>query len=111
MNYVDLDSRTAWAAPVDRNHLMRRFPGLHAIAMAQEAMRTGTYVDVHCWVFTPASFAALCIDMAELDLLDFACHYAFETPRDGLEFYVSMIVCPSKTERVASWHRMLAQFS
>lgn len=108
LNLVELDSRTAWDQPVNPAALPRRYHPRHAMALAEEAMRTGRYIDVHCWVFTPASFAALCEEMVALDLIDFGCHYWFDTPRHGLEFYVGMTIRDSKADRIASWRTMRA---
>lgn len=61
---------------------------------------------MHCWVFTPLSFAELCIELATIGLLDFVCDYAIETPRDESEFFVSMAVSESKSAAVDSWTAM-----
>ena len=74
--------------------------------MAKDTIENGTYYDSHCWVFTPKTFADLCMEIAELDLLKFACDYHIETPRNELEFYVGMVPSDSKTEIISSWNRM-----
>jgi hypothetical protein len=71
-------------------------------------LATGQYHDVHCWVVTPLSFAALCLELAELDLLDFAYEYHIDTARHEAEFYVSMVVSDDRAQKIASWNRMRA---
>jgi hypothetical protein len=41
-------------------------------------------------------------------LLELACSYHIETPRDEAEFYVSMVGNRSRAEVIASWARMRA---
>jgi SAM-dependent methyltransferase len=77
-----------------------------ALRMAREAMESGVYHDSHCWVFTPGSFAALFVQLAQLDLIGFACDYYFDTPHHQIEFYVGLRLEPDQDARVASWERM-----
>lgn len=103
---VFIDHQAAWAGEVDAASLIRKFTVQEAMAHAEEALHAGHYFDVHCWVFTPKSFAGLLAEMAELDLIHFACHYWFDTARNEAEFTVGMNVCEDRAERIASWRRM-----
>ena len=47
-------------------------------------------IDVHCHVFTPASFLQLLSQMMNLELIDFEVAAYFPTVRNQLEFFVSL---------------------
>ena len=56
---------------------------------------TGAYVDTHVWVFTPARFRMLMLDLRELGLISL-----FERtfyPTSGCEFYVQFSTTPPET--------------
>ena len=101
-----VDCAAAWDGTLDVANLPRFSSARVGLEAARDALANGTYQDLHCWVFTPATFADLCAEMAELDLLGFACDYFFETPRDQLEFYVAMTPSDDKAAIIASWRRM-----
>jgi hypothetical protein len=48
----------------------------------------GDYIDVHCWQFTPKSFANLIDGLFRLGYIDFEVEEVFETPMNDLEFCV-----------------------
>jgi len=77
-----------------------------AISTAQDAIANGTYHDVHCWVFTPTSFARICGQLAESGLLQMACVNFFDTARNELEFQVHLQRCPDRKRAVESWQKM-----
>ena len=77
-----------------------------AITAAQNAAANGTYHDVHCWVFTPASFARICAKLAESGLLQMACANFFDTATNELEFQVHLQRCSDLEQAVDSWMRM-----
>ncbi len=77
-----------------------------AMELARDALVNGTYHDVHCWIFTPLSFADICIDLVKMELLDFACDYYIDTKQQDGEFFVSMVASENKTQRLVSWTRM-----
>jgi hypothetical protein len=53
----------------------------------------GSYIDVHCWQFTPHSFVNLIDGLRELGFIDFEVDEIFDTPRDDLEFCVVLRKC------------------
>jgi hypothetical protein len=55
---------------------------------AHTAYRQDSYCDVHCWVFTSASFIDLLRALIRLGLLDYRIAHFFDTT--GCEFYVSL---------------------
>jgi SAM-dependent methyltransferase len=77
-----------------------------AIATARDAVTNGNYHDVHCWVFTPASFARICRRLAENGLLHMACIEFFDTERNELEFHVHMQKCDDSEHAAGTWKRM-----
>jgi Methyltransferase domain len=103
-----VDIAAAWLGPLNADALQPYNSTALGLDLARDALTTGAYHDVHCWVFTPLTFAALCRELAELDLLGLACGYHIETPHDEAEFYVSMVVNDRKAEVVASWAAMEA---
>jgi SAM-dependent methyltransferase len=102
-----VDCAAAWNGTLNLAKLKPIHGWKEAIHYAQDAIANQTYHDSHCWIFTPVSFANLCIEMAEQDLLRFACEYHIETPRNEFEFYVNMVPCVDKSKIVASWHGMM----
>jgi SAM-dependent methyltransferase len=101
-----VDCVAAWSGTLEIANLRRYNSLARSLALAEDALVNGSYHDVHCWVFTPASFAELCIEMAEVDLLGFACEHYIETARNELEFFVHMAPSDDKGEIIKSWTRM-----
>lgn len=58
-----------------------------ANAQWHKAITTDDYVDVHCWRFTPESFALILSDINRLGLVKLVIQASF--PTNGCEFYVS----------------------
>ena len=52
----------------------------------------GEYHDVHCWTFTPASFASLMNEISAAGLSNLVCGAFTDTPVGGMEFYISLAV-------------------
>jgi hypothetical protein len=59
-----------------------------AIARAAEISESGDYQDVHCWVFTPASFVRLIAALQRLHLVPFSLESCSETI--GGEFFATL---------------------
>ena len=108
VNKVQIDVANAWRGNVKaEDNLHRDFTFEGALWLARDVIANGTYHDVHCWVFTPYSFACLCTDLAKADLLDFACKNFFVTERNQLEFFVTLVKLKDKHEIVQSWREMM----
>jgi SAM-dependent methyltransferase len=101
-----VDAAAAWNGALDPGTLKPYSSTPNGLAAARSVFENGSYHDVHCWVFTPLTFAELCIELAELDLLGLACGYHIETLRDRAEFFACMAVSDSKSDIVSSWDRM-----
>lgn len=102
----DVDCAAAWRGDLDPATLRPLATPGAALEAAADALYKGTYYDTHCWVFTPISFAGLCREMAELDLLPFTCARHLETAHNEIEFFVHMSPSEDRTEIVTSWTRM-----
>ena len=77
-----------------------------ALAIARDALEHDKYVDVHCWVFTPRSFAGLMRSLAEYRLSEFACAGFTDSSVDLFEFSVFLQPCKDRSAAVESWRRM-----
>lgn len=108
LNETPVDALAAWEGRLDAATLAAQH--VHTIegafAVARDALLNGNYHDVHCWAFTPASFARVCIELAENDLLDFSCTQFYDSAFGEIEFFVTMQACDSKAEKLESWTRM-----
>lgn len=87
--------------------------GLHleelpaVIQRASEAFEQGVYHDIHCWVFTPTSFATLMLTLAQLGLTSLACSHFYRTAPEELDFFVHMVKMDDKSAVVDSWTDVL----
>lgn len=77
-----------------------------AINVAKDAVANDNYHDVHCWVFTPASFAKICRQLVENGLLRMSCVKFFDTARNELEFHVHMQECADVELAAKTWAYM-----
>lgn len=77
----------------------RKLTLLHTVKEAhdkqKEAMATKTYMDMHNWMFTPASFKLIVSDLQNLGITKLS--YSDALPTAGLEFFV---VLSSKAPRI-----------
>jgi SAM-dependent methyltransferase len=109
--YTEVNCQLAWKGALDPANLKPTYSIKTAMEIARSALESGAYIDTHCWVFTPESFATLCLQMADLDLIQFSCDYFFDTPRDNMEFYVSLKPGLNKKEILKSWESMKRELS
>ena len=105
-NVVALDCGQAWSGPIDPAALRHLHTFEQAMGVAKDVIENGTYHDVHCWVFTPHSFALLMSQIAECGLIDFTCDEFYDTELNQLEFIVSMQPSSDRQSIVQSWYRM-----
>ncbi|WP_240766659.1 methyltransferase domain-containing protein [Paraburkholderia flava] len=75
-----------------------------AQAFASDAA-SGTYRDVHCWVFTPASFASLMRDLVGAGLIAVQCSQFYDTELGDMEFFVQI----KAGSDLSSWQEMERQ--
>lgn len=106
LNEVPIDTVSAWQGTVDTASLKKAHTLQGALSVARDALQNGTYHDVHCWVFTPASFAELFLELSRNGLVDFACIDFYDTLTNDSEFIVNLRICDDALEREISWKRM-----
>ncbi len=109
INYRDVDIHRLWAKTVDLSTLQPlpdHVPG--AIEMARRAMGND-YTDVHCWVFTPVSFARLMEQVVAAGMLDCACASFTDTAQDNIEFFIGLREETDRAAAVASWRAVYDQ--
>jgi SAM-dependent methyltransferase len=102
----EVDREAAWAAALDPAQLRPVHTIQDGLEVAQNVLTEDAYHDVHCWVFTPNSFAGLCTEIARLGLLGFACDFLFETRRNEFEFIVGMTPSDDRDQILESWGRI-----
>jgi len=85
--FATLDGALTWGAG-STGTPSRKMTTRQAWDIARGASTDGTYHDVHCWVFTPATFFQVLATLIELDLFGFRVATFF--PPTGHEFFVSL---------------------
>lgn len=101
----DVEARALWAGSVDIAALRPSSTAEHALELARNALATGFYQDVHCWVFTPRSFAGLCGALARLGLLGFRCERIDPTEPGANEFVAALLPGEDPAAIAESWDR------
>lgn len=67
------------------------------------------YIDVHCWVFQPRSFAAIMAALAAEGLVRYECARLIDPTMPLLEFYAFLRPCADARRAAASWTAAAAQ--
>ncbi|MFM0178362.1 class I SAM-dependent methyltransferase [Paraburkholderia aspalathi] len=106
LNVCRVDAKLAWDEPLDASSVERHHRLVDAIPPARDAFQNGTYHDVHCWTFTPHSFAKLFEDLARVGLLHFSCESFFDTERYEIEFFVILKASDDQEHVARSWANM-----
>ncbi len=107
LHYADIDVEKAWQGKLARDRIHPAHTPEFAIETAERFFRSGDYQDVHCWVFTPRTFAELCLELVRLELLSFTCDALYPTEKRDIEFIVSMRAAETSAECTASWRDAL----
>jgi SAM-dependent methyltransferase len=79
LNAANVDAAVAWQRKISVEEVPHGHTLEGAMALAKDAIENGVYHDIHCWTFTPASFAQLFGDLARAGLIDFACEGFHDT--------------------------------
>lgn len=103
LHAVQVDCGAAWRGEIDASALQRMYTTQSAIELARDAELNGAYHDVHCWVFTPASWASLMLELAELGLLELRCEWMTGTAQYTFEFFVGLVSDPDRERCIGSW--------
>ncbi len=104
-NVSKVDGGKVWEGTADDALLERHHSLQHAVNCALQA-KEGVYHDVHCWVFTPRSFALLFCELAAQDLINFECAGFHDTARGQIEFFVNLRPCADRQVAMESWRQM-----
>lgn len=100
---VDVDTWKIWDGTQDTASLTRQSSIEGGMAVVRDSADNGNYHDVHCWVFTPLSFAVLMHDLASAAYQPFKCAGYFPTERNTNEFFITLQLCTDAAEAAASW--------
>jgi SAM-dependent methyltransferase len=106
----EVDTAAVWAgtksyAGVTRSDVEN--PDVAALELCRSIAKADAFVDIHCSVFTPASFLELYEKLVHLDLIDFEIAYFAPTEVNTLEFFVSLRRTPSGPNRQETRARQL----
>jgi SAM-dependent methyltransferase len=103
LKVVRVDCGAAWNGPLDESRLEHYCTPEEALAEASDAETTGTYHDVHCWVFTPESFALLMADLAQRGLMRLSCANLVPTRPNTFEFFVDLRPADCREQAEKTW--------
>lgn len=103
-HYVEVDAAEAWKADFSPAHLVRQHSLRHAYESARESL--GTYLDVHCWVFTPGSFLDILVSAAEIGLISFEIAAFYPTEPNTNEFLVCLRRLSPELSPEERWNAM-----
>jgi len=87
LHFNAVETTDAWRGTAHRPSLKDLGQLDHALAMAQSSL-DGAYHDVHCWAFTPNSFAAIMKQIKDFELLQLNLEQIQVTEPNELEFFV-----------------------
>jgi len=99
-HFAALDAAAAWAGAVPTPPVISSQKRESWMDRAQKPLR-GEYEDVHCWVFTPRSWALLMMDMDACGLLPCECSLFHDTQPGAYEFTVGLRRGSGGWERMA----------
>lgn len=106
LSAADVPTADAWRGRIDRRHVKPHHTWEGAMHLARDAFENGAYHDIHCWAFTPKSFARLLSDLCRIGLLDFACENFCDTRQNEFEFFVTLRRSNDHKHIAESWLRM-----
>jgi hypothetical protein len=101
-----MDSLKAYTGELKPTDIVRAHTCESALAIARDALQNDKYVDVHCWVFTPRSFADLIKNLVDYNLVSLKCTGFADSEFDAFEFCVFLQPSDDKATAIASWQHM-----
>lgn len=102
-NIVEFDLRLAWSDYRRALEAARLKHPRSNIPRLIEKHRSGEYMDVHCWIFTPWTFLRLTKEVCERYHLAMGLRRFVPTHRMRLEFFVQLEKLPSFEGWAARW--------
>ena len=108
MNFTETRAPDVWRGKYPKEGIRSRTIADYRelLRVNMEVVKNGTYHDVHCWVFTPSSFAFLMERLSSFGLNNLKCVKFFNTERDDHEFFVHLVKTTSQDELIESWKYM-----
>jgi hypothetical protein len=106
LNAAKIDCTAAWDGKIVRSSIEKFNTFEQSMDAAREVLEQNIYRDVHCWVFTPKSFAALLGELVGFGLIDFACERFWDTEPYTFEFLVALRPSGDKDSITESWQSM-----
>jgi len=95
-HFVEVDAAALWRENAESLGLRATGDDRNLVKICREAREQGTYIDSHCWVFTPSSFLDLLQEMAKLGLVHFDVVSFAPTTMGENEFFVSLRKLPER---------------
>ncbi|SFS19315.1 hypothetical protein SAMN05216570_3982 [Dyella sp. OK004] len=108
VNVAKVDCYKAWSTNLLEADLERHHTLQHAMVCAKQSSE-GAYHDIHCWVFTPKSFALLMADLCEHGLMEFECSMFHDTEPFTGEFFSGLRYCDDQERAIHSWRGAAAK--
>lgn len=103
----EIDRTGLYRGTFDLAALRPRWTVEQALSFARRVRDVpGHYEDVHCWAFTPRSFARIMHALSENGLTRFACGDFRDSRDPWFEFFVFLRPTDDRAAATASWQRM-----
>lgn len=106
IHYMPVDTKEAWNGLTKIPRFFDKSRVEHGLAVVREVIRTDVYLDIHCWVFTPMSFALLMEQLSALEILHLSCSDFYDTEPGELEFEVILRENACAAANADSWRQM-----
>ena len=103
LNSREVDMLEAWRSGLPGCGLPLPRPLQEVLNLATVAESGERYVDVHCWVFTPESFAGIMRQAVELGITTLGCLELRDTEEGEFEFYATLGAHMGRDRAIASW--------
>ncbi|WP_158061956.1 methyltransferase domain-containing protein [Burkholderia catarinensis] len=102
LNAAPIECSLAWATYIGDRPAHMEHDFSTALSIGKHFATSDEYHDVHCWAFTPKSFALLMSTLVEHDIVDFGCERFYDTAHNELEFF-AWLKTMSKDRALRSW--------
>lgn len=99
IGYRDIGNEAVRSGRISPDELPSQHDPRDLMETCRRTLKTGEYIDAHCWVFTPASFVEALELGSRLDVLPFDIAAFFPTQPGSHEFFVSLRRLPDASTR------------
>lgn len=106
LNFYSIDCAEAWGGKFHLPEIIDNEQVAHGMLVAQSIIESNEYFDIHCWTFTPLSFARLMQQLTASGLVKLFCKHWHDTAVNELEFFVVMGKCENQEDNSKSWRNM-----